>query len=249
MTSLWSNNISNPTDTTTQNYRGTVMTKYLISGIHISHFRLLLSMVVGFFQSRIPFTPGNIGNSFLRPMYLDVHNFMEGVIPNTKQACCCAMDLTITSKLSLQWWINALKFGLNKQCQPTNVFTIGVTRGYCSGTGPGENINLVIITRKFWCHHHWCVEGSLGTPSLHFQFKLERSTYFVMYIGKWTRTWGWACEGTPAIILLISWYYMISSELDLVNISSFGLYSFKLNFLNLLWNASLKSSIHLVILC
>ena len=43
-------------------------------------------MVVGFLQSLVPATPGNIGASFLRPVYEDLHNLLTEVAPNTKQA-------------------------------------------------------------------------------------------------------------------------------------------------------------------
>ena len=74
--------------------RAVAMTEYLISGTKTSHSRLIVSMVVGFLQSLVPATPGNIGASFLRPVYEDLHNLLTGVTPNTKQAYFCAMDLS-----------------------------------------------------------------------------------------------------------------------------------------------------------
>ena len=103
------------------------VTEYLISGVNATHSRLIVSMVIGFLQSLVPATPGNIGASFLRPVYQDLHTLMEGVAPNTKQAYFCAMNLSIKSQLCLQWWIDALSCGLSKQSQPTDVATLGVT--------------------------------------------------------------------------------------------------------------------------
>ena len=66
--------------------RAIAMTEYLISGIAISHSRLVVSMVVGFLQSLVPATPGNIGASFLRPVYKDLHSLLEGITPGTKKS-------------------------------------------------------------------------------------------------------------------------------------------------------------------
>ena len=75
------------------------MTKSLIFGIKPTHSRLIVSMVVGFLQSLVPATPGNIGASFLRPVYEDLHSLLTGVAPNTKKAYFCAMDLSEKSQL------------------------------------------------------------------------------------------------------------------------------------------------------
>ena len=122
--------------------RAIAITQYLISGVKTTHSRLIVSMVVGFLQSLVPATPGNIGASFLRPVYEDLHTLLNGVYPNTKRAYFCAMDLSQKSQLCLQWWIDALTCGLSRQCQPTDVATLGVTWGDGSGTGAGGTFNL-----------------------------------------------------------------------------------------------------------
>ena len=108
----------------------------------MSHSRLLVSMVVGFLQSLVPATPGNIGASFLRPVYHDLHTLLTGNTPGTKQSYFCLMDLTEPSQLCLQWWIDALKCGLSKQSQPNDLATLVVTWGDGSGTGAGGTSNL-----------------------------------------------------------------------------------------------------------
>ena len=75
--------------------RAIAMTEYLISGIKPTHSRLIVNMVVGFLQSLVPATPGNICASFLRPVYEDLHSLLTGVAPNTKKAYFCAMDLSV----------------------------------------------------------------------------------------------------------------------------------------------------------
>ena len=116
---------------------------YLTSGVKATHSRLIVSMVVGFLQSLVPATPGNIGAAFLRPVYLDLHNLPPNILPNTKASYFCPMNLGEKSNLCLQWWRDALCCGLSKQIQPQDVSTLGVTWGDGSGTGAGGTFNLV----------------------------------------------------------------------------------------------------------
>mgnify|MGYP005710614483 FL=1 len=53
--------------------RALAMIDYLHHRCHRSFARLIVSMVVGFLQSLVPATPGNIGASFLQPIYKDLH--------------------------------------------------------------------------------------------------------------------------------------------------------------------------------
>ena len=126
--------------------RAIAMIEYLISGITPTHSRLIVSMVVGFLQSLVPATPGNIGASFLRPVYEDLHSLVTGIAPNTRKAYFCAMDLSEKSQLCLQWWIDALTCGMSKQCQPVDISTLCVTWGDGSGTGAGGTFNLASST-------------------------------------------------------------------------------------------------------
>ena len=83
--------------------RAIAMAEYLISGVSFSHSRLVVSMVVGFLQSLVPATPGNIGASFLRPIYQDLHKLLQGVTPGTRKSYFCVMDLGEQSQLCLHW--------------------------------------------------------------------------------------------------------------------------------------------------
>ena len=123
--------------------RAVAIINYLITGVRSVHSRLIVSMVVGFLQSLVPATPGNIGAAFLRPVYLDLHHLPPKVLPNTKQAYFVPMTLGEKSSICLQWWRNALCNGLSKQVQPQDVSTLGVTWGDGSGTGAGGTFNLV----------------------------------------------------------------------------------------------------------
>ena len=81
--------------------RAIAISDYLLS--EVSWSRLLVSMVVGYLQSLVPATPGNIGAALLRPVYLDLHTISTTSIPNTKQAYFTIMDLSERSKICLQW--------------------------------------------------------------------------------------------------------------------------------------------------
>ena len=122
--------------------RAVSMIHFLQSGVKHTFSRLLISMVVGFLQSLVPATPGNIGAAFLRPVYEDLHQLSTTPMPNTRKAYFCSMDLGEKSQLCLEWWVKALSCGLSKQTRPQDVATLGVTWGDGSGTGAGGTFNL-----------------------------------------------------------------------------------------------------------
>ena len=64
--------------------RAIVFTDYLLSGLYPFMSRLVVSIVLEYLQSLVPATPGNIGATFLRPMYDDLHSLTETQIPQTK---------------------------------------------------------------------------------------------------------------------------------------------------------------------
>ena len=121
------------------------MIDYLDYGCSHLFARLVISMVVGFLQSLVPATPGNIGVSFLRPIYEDLHEFQENDSPGTKKFYFCTMELRQRSQECLWWWRQALTLGLSRQTQPRDVATIGVSWGDGNGTGTGGTINFLTI--------------------------------------------------------------------------------------------------------
>ena len=125
--------------------RAIAMIDYLDYGCSHLFARLVISMVVGFLQSLVPATPGNIGASFLRPIYEDLHEFQENDSPGTKKFYFCTMELRQRSRDCLWWWRQALTLGLSRQTQPRDVATIGVSWGDGSGTGTGGTINFLTI--------------------------------------------------------------------------------------------------------
>ena len=63
--------------------RAVSMIHFLRAGVKPNFSRLLISMVIGFLQSLVPATPGNIGASFLRPVYNDLHQLSATPMANT----------------------------------------------------------------------------------------------------------------------------------------------------------------------
>ena len=104
--------------------------------------RLIVSMVVGFLQSLVPATPGNIGATFLRPVYEDLHLLSSRTALQTKESYFYEMDLSERSRICLRWWIDALSLGLHRISQPIDVATLGISWGDGSGTGAGGTFNL-----------------------------------------------------------------------------------------------------------
>ena len=128
--------------------RAIAMIDYLTHGCDHSLARLIVSMVVGFLQSLVPATPGNIGASFLQPIYKDLHHLQANDTPGTKQFYYCSMELSLKSQLCLDWWKQALTLGLSKQSQPRDVANIGISWGDGSGTGAGGTINFLTMGSK-----------------------------------------------------------------------------------------------------
>ena len=123
--------------------RAIALTSYLLSDLKTPLSRLIVSMVVGYLQSLVPATPGNIGAAILRPIYFDLHNMSTLPATNTRKAYFSIMDLGVRSRICLQWWVDALSCGLQRQSQPTDVATMGVAWGDGSGTGAGGTFNYV----------------------------------------------------------------------------------------------------------
>ena len=125
--------------------RAIAMIDYLTHGCKRTLSRLIVSMVVGFLQSLVPATPGNIGASFLQSVYEDLHQLQANDNPGTKDFYYCTMELSLESQHCLEWWRKALTLGLSKQSQPKDVATIGVSWGDGSGTGTGGTINFLSL--------------------------------------------------------------------------------------------------------
>ena len=125
--------------------RAIALIDHLHHGMKHTFARLIVSMVVGFLQSLVPATPGNIGASFLQPIYDDLHQLQGNDMPGTKEYYYCAVQLSTRSQYCLEWWRNALTLGLSKQTQPKEWGSIGIAWGDGSGTGTGGTLNFMTL--------------------------------------------------------------------------------------------------------
>ena len=78
------------------------------------------------------------------------------------------MDLSEKSELCLQWWIDPLTCGMNKQCQPVDISTLCVTWGDGSRTGAGGTFNLASSTPTPYPTTLSIWKGVWGTNVSHF---------------------------------------------------------------------------------
>ena len=82
--------------------RAVALTSYLLSDLKSPLSRLIVSMVVGYLQSLVPATPGNICAALLRPIYFDLHHPSTPSSTNTRKAYFSIMDLGVHSRICLQ---------------------------------------------------------------------------------------------------------------------------------------------------
>jgi len=78
--------------------RGLALIDYLQRGTQGGLARLILASMVGVLQSLVPATPSNIGGSFLRGLYADLHSLEDPTLQGTK-----GYYFTSSSRLCA-WW-------------------------------------------------------------------------------------------------------------------------------------------------
>lgn len=126
--------------------RAIALVRYLRRGTKRRLARLVGAKVIGYLQSLVPATPSNIGNSFLRHLYNDLHSLKDQNLIGKTQYYFTPMDLSEESALELLWWDVALSRGfLSRQSQMTDMGTLGVQWGDGSGTGTGGTFNWVTM--------------------------------------------------------------------------------------------------------
>ena len=82
-----------------------------------SFARLTLSVVVGVLQSLVEATPANLGASFLRSLYMDLHSLEAPDLRKSRAYYFTSVELSEGALLDLRWWRQALATGLSKQIQ------------------------------------------------------------------------------------------------------------------------------------
>ncbi len=126
--------------------RAIALVHYLRRGTRRCIARLVGAKVIGFLQSLVPATQSNIGNSFLRSLYSDLHSLKDENLIGTTAYYFTPLDLSATSNLELAWWDVALSQGLlSRQSQMPDMGTLGVKWGDGSGTGTGGTFNWVSV--------------------------------------------------------------------------------------------------------
>lgn len=112
------------------------MVSYLLSGSYHRLARMTLAVVVGNLQSLVPASPSNIGNSYLRSLYNDLHG-LDSPLQGKRAYYFTPLNLSPQSLACLRWWNDALQDGFSRQAYPSDTATIGITWGDGSGSGAG----------------------------------------------------------------------------------------------------------------
>lgn len=126
--------------------RAIALVRYIRRGTRRKLARIVGAKVTGFLQSLVPATPSNIGNSFLRNLYNDLHALKDDALVGTTAYYFTPLDYSDGSNLELLWWETALSHGfLSRQSQMPDMGTLGVKWGDGSGTGTGGTFNWVSV--------------------------------------------------------------------------------------------------------
>ncbi len=127
--------------------KGLALISFLERGTRQRFARLTLAMVVGMLQSLVEATPGNIGASFLRGLYQDLHQLEDGSshLRGTKSFYFTSVSLSVDAQHDLEWWRGALSLGLSKRVRSSLTHMLGVTWGDGSGVGLGGTFNWISL--------------------------------------------------------------------------------------------------------
>lgn len=109
--------------------------------------RIGLAITVGHLQSLVPATPGNIGATFLRQLYDNLHSTSGQTYSSHLDFFYEALVLSPLAMLDLVWWSKALAAGLAARCVPQHTAHLGVAWGDGSGSGTGGTFEWVAPDR------------------------------------------------------------------------------------------------------
>jgi len=109
--------------------------------------RIGLAITVGNLQSLVPATPNNIGASFLRHLYNDLHATEGKVYPSHLDFYYEPVTLSVLGLLDLSWWSHALVSGVHSRCITRHTAHLGVAWGDGSGSGTGGTFEWVAPDR------------------------------------------------------------------------------------------------------
>lgn len=104
---------------------------------------LALAITVGNLNSLVPASPNNIGASFLRHVYTDLHAKHNQTYTTPLEFYYEEVVLSPLGRLDLTWWLTALTTGLETSIQPTKHAHLGVAWGDGSSSGTGGTFEWV----------------------------------------------------------------------------------------------------------
>jgi hypothetical protein len=116
--------------------------QYLRSGSATRHLaRLTLAVVIGRLQSLVDATPQQIGNSYLRLLYDELHA-LEARGPDGRLSYFSVIELSEAAWLDLDWWMDFLSLNPGATGVSGQSGTLVSTWGNGSGTGAGGTLEI-----------------------------------------------------------------------------------------------------------
>lgn len=123
------------------------MTDYVLSDPKRAFARLTIAVVAGVLQSLVPATQSNIGSTFLRALYDDLHRDLDPELVGTRESYFLPMFLSERGLIGLRWWRTVLSERLlSRRCQVMEEATLALAHGDGSGTGTGGTQKFVHAT-------------------------------------------------------------------------------------------------------
>jgi hypothetical protein len=120
------------------------MTDFVLSDPDRAFARLTIAVVAGVLQALVPATQSNIGSTFLRAVYDDLHRDLDLELVGTRASYFLPMTLSAQGLICMQWWRAVLSEGLlSRRCQVMEEATLALAHGDGSGTGTGGTQKFV----------------------------------------------------------------------------------------------------------
>lgn len=103
-----------------------------------------MAIVTGVLQSLVPATQSNIGASFLRSLYENLHHNISLDFIGTPELYFIPMNLSSLGVAFLVWWRTVLQEGiLSRRVQMVEKATLALVHGDDSGTGSGRTQKFI----------------------------------------------------------------------------------------------------------
>lgn len=120
------------------------MTDFILADPHRAFSRLTVAIVAGVLQALVPATQSNIGATFLRAVYDDLHQGLPLEKVGTRASYYLPMLLSEQGLICIRWWRTVLSEGLlSRRFQVLEEATLALAHGDGSGTGTGGTQKFV----------------------------------------------------------------------------------------------------------